>query len=169
MDGLNSCIPTDCFIYATGDVSCMNPCDHSIFCEVSDFANWPYDFHQCHFEYVSQTKSSNQMQFIDHSVVVGSDGGRESNGYLLISANSTIGERRYVFDGYNSSHSFIVFEFKIQRLPHGYILQIMIPAVVVMVINIVLLLLSPESSERFVLYVVNLFSHCIFLEQLRWM
>lgn len=147
----------------------MNPCDHSIFCHESDFENWPHDSHKCYFEYISRTRNSDQMTFDGHSVFVDEHNARESDGFIMLSAVSKSGERQYLFDGFNSSHPFVIFSFEIQRLPHGYILQVIIPAVVVMILNICLLLLSPLSPERFILYAVNLFSHCIFFEQLRWM
>lgn len=168
MEGLNSCMETDCFIYYDGRVTCMNPCSHSAYCDTADYTEWPHDVHRCHFEYISRTKNTNQLNFMNNSIYVDAETGR-SSGWLLLLVGSESGQRRYIFDDYNSSLPFVVFNFEFQRHPVGYQLQLTVPAAVLMVINVLLLLLSPESADRFVLYVINLFSHMVYIEQLRWM
>jgi hypothetical protein len=118
---------------------------------------------------MSRTRTSSQLEFLNHSVIVDYEEGRENSVWILLAASSISGERRYVFNDFNASHPFIIFNFDFQRISHEYLFQIIIPAVVLMLVNIFLLLLHPESNDRFILYVINVFSHCIFWEQLIWM
>lgn len=169
MDSLNSCLETNCFVYRDGSISCVNPCAHSTFCEESDFTDWPFDYHLCRYEYMSRIKSINQLNFSRHSITVDFEEGKESNDWVILSAYSYSGSRSYMFDGFNATHPYIIFNFEFQRLSKGLIMQIIVPAVVLLIVNIFALLLNPESLDRFVLYVISLFSHMMFLEQLRWM
>jgi hypothetical protein len=118
---------------------------------------------------MSRTKSSKQLNFSNYEIIVDPEEGKESNNWKLKSATVNTGTRRYIFDGYNQSFPYVMLNFNIERQSGGYVHQVMIPAIVLVIINMFLLFLSPESNERFVLYIVSLFSHGIFLEQLRWM
>lgn len=92
-----------------------------------------------------------------------------SNQWQLLSYTAATGARHYIFDGYNETYPYITINFSIQRQSDGHIYQIYIPAVIMLTINIIVLLLSPSSMERFILLAINLFSHGIIIEQLRWM
>jgi hypothetical protein len=164
---MNSCTETDCTIYSNGNVSCMHPCDHSAYCDEADYTNWPHDVQRCNFEFISRTRNTKNLKFSNHSVWI--DNELVNSDWDLLSASSITGSRRYMFDGYNSSHPFIVFNFSFRRHSGEFSHQVMIPAAVLGVVNLVLLLLSPESKERFILLAMNLFSHFIYMEQLRWM
>lgn len=166
---MDSCIASDCSVYSSGNVSCMNPCQHSAYCADPDYTDWPFDSQRCTFEFISRTKNIDQLIFVNQSIAVDNEQGWENQAWSLKSANLYASRRRYIFDGFNMSHPFVMFSFKIERHSQTLIRQILMPAVIMAIINVSLLLLNPESDERIVILVINLFSHFIFLEQLRWM
>lgn len=128
-----------------------------------------FSFKRCHFEYMSRTQNSQKLNFSGNIISVDQEEGVDSNNWKLVTFTASTGSRRYMFDGYNQTFPFVLMNFNIERQSGGYVHQVMIPAVILVVINIFLLLVNPESMERFALYVINLFSHGVFLEQLRWM
>lgn len=165
MEGVNSCNPTTCTLYAAGNVSCSMPCEHTAYCDGSDYANWPFDVQQCQYNYVPK-QDLKQLNFVNRSVAIDYDNALISQDWDLrtIKVNSEI-----ILNEYNVTQPSITIKFVIERYSHGHLHQIIIPAVVLMIINISLLMLNPESPERVILYVINLFSHCLFVEQLKWM
>lgn len=169
LDGINSCIASDCTVLSTGNVSCKNACEHSAYCADPDYADWPFDKQRCTYEYISRTRNINQLKFENHSVVVDNEEGWESDAWKMKSPYLFTGRRPYLFDGFNTSHPYVLFNFQIERHNQGYFHQTVIPAIAMAVVNVALLLLKPESAERVVLLVINLLSHFVFVEQLRWM
>lgn len=69
----------------------------------------------------------------------------------------------------NTTLSYIQINFVVRRQGENYVHQVFIPALVMTLINLVLLCIDPMQNERFVLLVINLFSHKVFLEQLHYM
>ena len=170
MEGMNSCIPTDCTIHSSGNVSCVMPCKHSAYCDGSDYTYWPFDVQKCHFSYVPRIRHVNQLVLLNRSVEINlgefGESGVMSQDWKLISVSA----RNEIFpDEFNATHPSITINFDIERHSRGYINQIIIPAVVLSIVNIFLLSLNPEFPDRVVAYVINLFAHFIFVEQLKWM
>lgn len=163
MEGIDSCIPTDCTIYAIGNVTCKMPCEFSIVCDESDYTNWPFDVQRCHYSYVPKIPHLNQLSLIYGQVAIDYETGLYNGDWHLrdVSARNE--------DNSSSVNSSIVINFEIERKSNGIISQILIPAMVMITINISLLLLSPEFNERVVLYCINLLSHTLFVGQLKWM
>lgn len=154
---------------ANGTVSCLNPCKNSVNCDWSDFSSWPFDIHQCNFEYVSNVHLKT-VKLLNQSITVDEENAAENNEWKLLSVAATGGEMPLIIgDSRVIMMSRITYTFRFQRISDGYLFQIIVPAFVIVTINIFLMLLNPQLPERFVLYTINLFSHFIFLEQLRWM
>lgn len=166
MEGVNSCNPTDCLISESGDVTCIIPCSHSAYCDESDYTNWPFDIQKCHYNYVPRSRHINQLTLVNHSVEIYNEDELISSDWHL---KSISGASEMFLDEFNEWHPSMIINFEIERHTQGYINQTMIPAVILMVINIFLLMLNPEFPERVILYVINLFSHFIYVEQLKWM
>lgn len=126
-------------------------------------------FFRCDFEYMSRIRNTKQLELSVNPIYFDYEEAINSNNWKLLNTSESVGERAYMFDGYNDTYPFVLLSFTIKRQSEAYVHQVMIAAVILAVINLVLLLLNPESMERFVLYVINLFSHGIYIEQLRWM
>ena len=118
---------------------------------------------------MSRTRTTKQLNFSVNPIYVDREEALNSNSWKLLTYSEYVGERAYIFDDYSDTFPFFMLTFTIQRQSGAYVHQVMTAAVVLTVINLVLLLLNPKSMERFVLYVINLFSHGIYIEQLRWM
>lgn len=118
---------------------------------------------------MSRTRNTKQLVFSVNPIYFDNEEAFNSNNWKLLSTSESVGRRSYMLDDYKDTFSFVLLKFNIQRQSEAYVHQVMIAAVILSIINLVLLLLNPESMERFVLYVINLFSHGIYIEQLRWM
>lgn len=102
-------------------------------------------------------------------MTVDPENGKSNNRWNLLSSHIVSGNQTHVFNDFNKLHASLYVDFTVERHCEEYLHQIMIPGFVVMSLNVVLMFLSPESPERIVLYVISLFSHFLYLEQLRWM
>lgn len=160
MEGMNSCITTDCTLYATGNVSCTMPCEHSAYCNETDYSDWPFDFQKCHYTYAQRYRHTKQISLINRTVAVDYETGLLSEDWRLASVTVNLNT--------TNTQPSVIINFGIERYSKGYIQQIMVPAVVLVLINIFLLTLNPELPDRMALYVINLFSHFIYVEQLKW-
>lgn len=169
MQGLDSCVAARCTLTYSGNVSCVNPCEHTAFCIESDFTNWPFDEHLCHFDYVSRTKDISKLRFHKRSMNVDSEEGWWTGRWKLLSTEITDEVSQHSFYGTNKSHSYISVSFVVERFCGEYLHQVMFPGVVVILANVVPMFLNPMFPERIILYIISLFSHYLYLEQLRWM
>lgn len=122
---------------------------------------------------MSRRYSTKSLNFIAHNLTVDSDGGMSSRSWMLISAfgefgNKTINNFKFGNQEENASYSFIKMNFIIERHNKELIFQIVIPAIVLIIFNLITLFL-PVSNERWILYAMNLFNHHIYIIQLRHM
>lgn len=69
----------------------------------------------------------------------------------------------------NDAQPVVQIGFIVSRQSEAYIYQVIIPAVVLISINILVLFLDPLLHERIILFFINLFSHEVYLEQLHYM
>lgn len=168
MEGIESCTDTDCTVSSNGQVSCISPCHHTAYCEAVNYIDWPFDIQTCSFEFMSRTRDINLLKLLFDGLSI-EENGFESQDWMISVSTSNSGERSYLFDNHNSSHPYFQFDFKIKRHTKRFACQVLIPAVLLVMINLGLLLLNPESSGRVVLYVISLFSHMIFIEQLYYL
>lgn len=148
---------------------CNNPCKHTASCNQSDYSNWPFDSQQCQFEYMSRTWNDSQVILTMSKVAVDDDYGFESDDWALTLTSANVGKKSYVFDDHVSFNNYVTYQFIIERHHQGIVMQVIIPAVVLIVMNLLVLLLSPETPDRIALLVVNLLSHMLYLKQLYYM
>lgn len=167
-DGLDTCVDSECLIKSDGSVSCSNACVHTAFCDDSDFKNWPYDSHTCEFHFVSQTKNTEQLKFAIASNNSMPQDNRHGNWMLKSSSVQNI-DNKIVFDKFQKSHSGVKIKLEIQRRAEGFKYQVIIPALIISMSNILFFTLEPSSYERIVLLVMNILSNFTYIEQLRWM
>lgn len=169
LEGLDSCIDALCNLSYLGNITCSNPCEHTAFCIDSDFTYWPFDEHLCNFDYVSRARDVSKIVFEKRFISVDNETGWWNNRWKLLSADIESGSRQIDLEKVNKTHSFFVVNFIFERHCDEIIHQVMFPGVVVMIVNLVPMVLSPELPDRIILYVISLFSHYLYIEQLRWM
>lgn len=164
---IDSCIGSkSCQISSTGFVTCTLPCKHSAYCANIDLTDWPFDVQTCQFMLTSRKYDAKQLQFRDELLSITTNVKNELWDLLLTSWQIT--ERTIPVALDNATHSFLLLNFQFQRHNQRFFCQIIVPALVLMICNVSLLLLSPEMPERIVLFVINLMSHKVFLTQLYW-
>lgn len=129
---------------------------------------WPFDSHKCTFEYASHTKDVDQMKFVANSGDTQHLVSRQSN-WIPKNVSIKAFERRVMFSKYKKFHPAVIIELSVQRKSEGFKYQVVIPAIIISMSNIVFLSLEPKSYERIVLFVFNILSNFTYIEQLRWM
>ncbi|CRL05505.1 CLUMA_CG018099, isoform A [Clunio marinus] len=175
LEGIDSCVETDCFIRFDGEVRCMHPCEHSTLCFLPDYSTWPVDNHVCVMIYSSMSKNEENLKYSKHSIIVDEEIIKRSSDWLLLEASiyedvdrdskSIIDRRSFLNDSRLALSAYIW----IKRNNGDKIFQILIPAIVLMIVNACVVIIHPKHIERLMLLMINLLSHRILLEQLRWM
>lgn len=170
---MNTCIIRDCNVFANGTVECILPCEFSIYCADPDYSDWPFDYTTCAFNYMSRTKSLKKLNFIGQYLSVDYERATQNRAWELVSFLGTISNQTNELMKYseepNALYSCLTLRFVIGRHSKEFVVQVMIPAVLMIFINILTLLLDADQPERWMLYATYLFSHSIYFEQLQWM
>lgn len=171
---INSCTAVDCTIYPDGLVECPMPCDHSAICNEADFTDWPFDDALCSMTYMSRVYAVDYIKLYANSFTIDHDGGTENRAWRLISSgieagNQTLKDFGISTRNQSSLFDFVRMNFMIKRQNKEIIFQVIIPAGVLIVFNIVVLFLAANVSERWILYAISIFCHQLFNVQLKWM
>ncbi|XP_070497025.1 neuronal acetylcholine receptor subunit beta-3-like [Chironomus tepperi] len=168
-EDLNSCTITDCNVSYNGTVECIMPCEFSIYCNEADYSNWPYDYASCKYSFMSRTKSVRKLNFIGHALQVDSDGSAQQGAWELNTLSGMIINQTNGMANNPEPYSCVMLTFIIKRDSKEFVLQVIIPAVLMILMNIFTLILDADMTERWILYAIYLFSHYIYNEQLQWM
>ncbi|KAL7044099.1 hypothetical protein ACKWTF_001779 [Chironomus riparius] len=168
-EDLNSCTVTDCNISFNGTVECIMPCEFSIYCSDAEYSNWPFDYTSCKYLYMSRTKSVKKLNFIGNKLQVDSDGSYQNEAWQLNSLSGMVFNQTNALANTNEPYSCVMLTFIIKRDSKEFVYQVIIPAVLMILMNIFTLILDADMNERWVLYAIYLFSHEIYNVQLQWM
>lgn len=173
MEDVNSCTVTDCNIYFNGTVECIQPCTFSMYCDIADNTNWPFDYASCIFQYMSRTKSTKKLNIIGHSLVVDIDSIVNNRLWELTSySGTTYNVTNSLITSPNDPNAFyscVMLRFIINRHSKELVFQVIIPAVLIIFMNIFTLILDADSHDRWILYTISMFSHFTYHEQLSYM
>lgn len=89
--------------------------------------------------------------------------------WLLKNHSIEATQRLIIFDKGEELHSEVIISLKIQRRAEGFKYQVIVPALIISMSNILFLSIDPASYERIVLFILNILSNFTYVEQLRWM
>lgn len=168
-EDLNSCTVTDCNISYNGTVECIMPCEFSIYCSDADYSNWPFDYASCKFEFMSKTKSVKKLNFIGHNLEADSENMDLNGAWQLNSLSGMVYNQSNALTSTKEPYSCVILTFIIKRDSKEFVYQVIIPAVLMILMNIFTLILDADMNERWLLYAIYLFSQYIFNVQLQWM
>lgn len=145
------------------------PCEFSIYCSDAEYSNWPFDYASCKYVYMSRTKSVKKLNFIGNILQADSEGSYKNGAWELNSLSGMIVNQTNGLANTDEPYSCVMLTFIIKRNSKEYILQVVIPAVLMILMNIFTLILDADMNERWVLYMIYLFSHYTYNLQLQWM
>lgn len=171
MDGFDSCIGSkSCTIFSSGIVTCILPCEHLAYCNGNldgYLDDWPFDNQKCQFILTSRSYDVNQLVINVEDIKIEGESGLVNPEWKLLLTSYLIDDPIYE-NAIKIRKSVLLLNFRMERHRQRFVCLIIIPAIVLAVFNILFLLLSPETPERVILYVINLMSHMANLEIIYW-
>lgn len=116
----------------------------------------------------SWMKTGEELNYIPERIKIISRKAKESHQWKLLSATSVYNVGKYAVAP-NETYPSLTFAFYIERHSAFHVSGTLVPALILIVCNLIVLWMTPGSIERFILCIVNLFSHTLYLEFLYWM
>jgi hypothetical protein len=165
--GLGNCHAVDCLISSSSKTACVMPCEHVGHCKIGDYSNWPFDRQNCSFSFGSWMKTGEEMNYNTEKVKLISSKSAENNQWKLLQATSKYSEGKYDVAP-NETYPSISFSFLIERHNAFHVSGTIVPAVILLIINLTVLWMTPGSFDRFVLCIFSLFSHILYIDFLYW-
>lgn len=166
--GMGTCHAVDCLISYSSNVACVMPCEHNGHCKIGDFTNWPFDRQNCSFTFGSWMKTGEEMNYNVDRVKLISSRTKDNNQWKLLASDAKVNPGQYAVAP-NETYPSVTFSFLIERHSSYHVMGTIIPALVLLICNLVVLWMIPGAIDRFVLCIFSLFSHFIYLEFLYWM
>lgn len=167
--GDGGCKPSiDCLLSFKSRVACVMPCQHVGHCSIGDYSNWPFDRQNCSFTFGSWMKSGEEMNYNPEKVKVVSSKAQRNNQWQLLSSTSKVNIGKYA-SAPNETYPSVTFSFLIERHSAFHVSGTIVPAIILMTLNLTVLWMIPGMIERFILTLTNLFSHFLYMEFLYWM
>jgi hypothetical protein len=113
-------------------------------------------------------KTGEELNYITDKVKVISKRAKENNQWKLLSASSVYNIGKYAVAP-NETYPSLTFAFYIERHSAFHISGTVVPGLILLICNLMVLCMNGGTIERFILCLVNLFSHFLYLEFLYWM
>ncbi|XP_034952527.1 neuronal acetylcholine receptor subunit beta-3-like [Chelonus insularis] len=159
-----SAIPlTDCILSSNGTIQCAIAKVYTTHCP-ADFADWPYDKHNCTLHFGSWMHFSDEINFefgnegiLMHEFI-------ESHEWNVKISNLTKSSSLYRTE----LDSMVFLSVEIQRKPTRNTLIYITPAVVLMILSLISLWLDPCSIERIAVASTSFICHILCLFDLHW-
>lgn len=168
-EDVGKCTPDiDCLVSSEGKIACVMPCHHVGHCSLGDYTNWPFDRQNCSFTFGSWMKTGEEMNYNTERVKLISSRAKENNKWIMLESKSKVNPGVYA-SVVNETYPSVVFSFLIERHSAFHISGTIVPAIILLVCNLTLLMMTPGSIERFILIISSIFSHFIYMEFLYWM
>lgn len=112
-------------------------------------------------------KTGEELNFNAEKVKMFWSRAKKHNQWQLLAATSTVNIGRYDIAP-NETYPSVSLSFLIERHSGFHTSSTLVPAMVLLISNLTILLITPGSIERFILCLVNLFSHFLYLEFTYW-
>lgn len=164
---LGTCHSIDCIITNTSRVACVNPCEFTAHCKDIGIANWPFDVQNCSIIFGSWMKSGEELNYNAEKVTLVISRTKNNNQWKLLNGSSVTDKGKY--ERYNETYPTISYAFVIERHNGFHAATTIGSAIVLMICNLIVFFLSPDSIVRIVVNGVNLFSNMIYHSFLYWM
>jgi hypothetical protein len=123
-----------------------------------------YDF----FTVGSWMKTGEKLNYNTDKIKLISSRTKQNNQWKLLSATSVYNIEKYEVAP-NETFPSLTFAFFIERHSAFHVSGTIVPALILLTCNLIVLWMTPGCIERFILCIVNLFSHTLYMEFLYWL
>lgn len=166
--GIGECHDTNCLLNSTGRIVCISPCSHTGHCR-ADYARWPYDTQNCSFSFGTWMNTGEEVNYNPEKVKVRSLAVAQHGQWKMLSSSvQKLSSSYKVQNGTTSTYPSLKFSFVLERHSASLACVIVVPAIIMLWMNLIILWISPELIERIFLVIFNIFSHFMFTRQLSW-
>lgn len=153
---LGTCHPIDCIITNGSRIACVQPCEFTAHCKDIGIANWPFDVQNCTFTFGNWMKSGEELNFNTEKVTLVTARTKKSNQWKLLQSTVVVDKGKFV--GYNESYPTFTSAFVIERHNGFFGSTIFGAAFVLIVCNLIIFCLPPNSLVRIIMSGATLFS-----------
>lgn len=157
---------TNCQLKWFGKLLCVLPIDLTAYCR-ADYKKWPYDIQNCTMNIGSWTSSNDDIDFDNETLEVQTYERLLNKHWDLFEATVT-----YVPETYpevpNQTFPMLYYNFKIAR--HSGVIEIVVfvPAISMIILNLIPLVLEVKNKNRLLFIALNIISHFLIIQQLSW-
>jgi hypothetical protein len=153
-----------CMVQSSGKVTCVPRTVYSTIC-TTDVTHWPYDVVKCSVVVGAWMAQGDEISVKNDSDKVFLHHYKSNPNWRLLSATSE-GHVNKIHE--NSTFSWILYNFVLQRHAGMYEATVGIPALVVACLVLVSFWLPPLEENRIYISCVSLICHCLYLTHLGW-
>ncbi|CAG9798693.1 unnamed protein product [Chironomus riparius] len=164
---MGTCHVIDCIISNSSKVSCVMPCEHKAHCKDVGITNWPFDVQNCTFTFGSWMKVGEELNYIPDKVVLFTKRLKDNNQWNLVDSSVRYNKGFYSFT--DETFPSVTFAFVLERHNGFHRVSTISSAIIIMVCNLLVFFISPESILRLFFCGANVFANSLFLEFLFWM
>jgi len=164
---LGTCHVVDCLITNSSKTSCVLPCEHKAHCKDVGISNWPFDVQNCSFTFGSWMKVGEELNYIPDKIVLFTKRLKDNNQWNLVDSSVRYNKGSYIFT--NETFPSVTFAFVLERHNGFHRVTTISSAIILMVCNLLVFFISPESILRLIFCGANVFANSLFLEFLFWM
>ncbi|XP_039436567.1 neuronal acetylcholine receptor subunit alpha-7-like [Culex pipiens pallens] len=155
-----------CFVHISGKVTCVSRCTFPAMCSY-DVRQWPYGIVSCALKLGSWDRIDGNTVMENFDTYVIAERGLQNPHWKMLSIASSKTSKTSAL--HNKTFTVIVVKFIVERISTLYDICITMPAFVMASVNLVVLWLPLKSNMRYVVLMVILHAHYIFLQQLSWL
>lgn len=151
----------------TGKLMCVLPIEHTAHCR-PNYKRWPYDSQNCTLYFGSWMSPGEHIDYNNKSLGVVVKDTQPNPHWKIISAKAKRSAKQYACCP-NQTFPTIEFEFNMERHSGSYEVIFLIPALIMIIMNLLIFLMSHEENRRLILCALNVLSHFLFAQHLTWL
>uniref|UniRef100_A0A1Q3FR63 Putative nicotinic acetylcholine receptor beta-2 subunit n=1 Tax=Culex tarsalis TaxID=7177 RepID=A0A1Q3FR63_CULTA len=154
-----------CFVHISGKITCVKRCAFPAFCNY-DVREWPYGIVNCTLKLGSWDRVDGNTVMEDFKIYVIAERGLQNAHWKMISIDSSKTSKTSPL--HNKTFTVILIKFIVEKISTMSGMCLTMPAMVIAIVNLLVLWLPLNSHIRYVLLMVIMIAHYLFLQQLSW-
>ncbi|XP_078700395.1 neuronal acetylcholine receptor subunit alpha-7-like isoform X2 [Branchiostoma floridae x Branchiostoma belcheri] len=154
---------TDISVTSDGNVTWRQPDIFISSCGV-DVSDFPFDQQTCHLEFASWIYDGEELDVTTRSDDIDISAYQKSDQFTLTSATAKRNVTKY--DCCPQQYPSVVLTLRLKRLPLFYMVNMVIPCVFMLILNIAAFFIPPDSGERLGFTITILLALVVFLQLL---
>ncbi|XP_046560405.1 neuronal acetylcholine receptor subunit alpha-3-like [Haliotis rubra] len=145
-------------VYSDGRVAWFPGANFATGCKF-DLTLFPFDVQTCQFQFLPVSYFSNELKMISSLVSANTQGYTENGEWSIAASRAYINERTFV----DSTRSFLYVDIDLERRPMFFVLNVIIPVVVLSFLNIFVFSLPCDCGEKVSYAITCLLSLTVFM------